>query len=67
MVNLKLLIEIAKRKGLKLVFDEALACYVLQDALTGMLLSEYADVTVELMTERAWREEFNKFRVSKYK
>jgi hypothetical protein len=67
MVNLKLLSEIAKGKGLKLVFDEPLACYVLRDKLTNMMLAEYANITVELMTERAWREEFNKFRVSKYK
>ena len=67
MVNLKLLSEVAKGKGLKFGYDASLGWYSLRDVLTGMLLAEYADITVELMTERAWREEFNKFRVSKYK
>jgi hypothetical protein len=60
--------KIAKSKGLEFVFDDSLQCYVLRDNITGMMLMEYANVTVRLITNvNIWREEFNKFRAQSFR
>ena len=60
--------KIAKDKGLEFVFDDSLQCHVLRDRITGMILMEYANVTVSLITNvNIWREEFNKFRAQSFR
>jgi hypothetical protein len=67
MVKLQLIESIAKSKGLIFDYSEQQGAYATWDKVSGMMLAEYANVSVELMTERAWREEFNKLKASKYK
>lgn len=67
MVNLQLIERIANSKGLLFDYVPSLGAYATMDKVTGMMLAEYADISVQLMTERAWREEFNKLKASKYK
>ncbi len=60
--------KIAKSKGLEFVFDDSLQCHVLRDRVTGLMLMEYANVTVSLITNvNIWREEFNKFRTQAFR
>lgn len=67
MVSVQLLTDIAKTKGLIFEYDMPLDAWVTRDKATNMLLAEYADVSVKLMTERSWREEFNKLKPSQYR
>ena len=67
MVSAKLLETVARSKGLVFEFSANNQAWVTLDRPTGIMLAEYSDITVELMTERQWREEFNKLKASKYK
>lgn len=67
-IKLNTVQKIAKSKGLIFEFDESLQCYVLRDNITGMMLMEYANITVKLIVNvNIWREEFNKFRAQSFR
>ena len=65
MLNVKIIQEIAEKKGLRFAYSEPDEAYVMFDKKTGQALEIYANITLELIiSEKIWREECNKLRTS---